>query len=132
MHIEIACQAGSLAVAWQLYLPKQWSGDPMRGEKAGIPDDVQFATKGQIALAQFQRLMAQDAPKHCVLMDAGYGVDTALREGLSEIGLPYVVGVTGSVTVWPPGHAPLAPQAYSGRDVASVLPARKRTALLIT
>jgi len=37
-----------------------------------------------------------------VLADAGYGVDTAFRERLSELGLRYVVGVTGSVTVWPP------------------------------
>jgi SRSO17 transposase len=34
---------------------------------------------------------------------------------MSELGLPYVVGVTGQVTVWPPGHEPLPPAPYSGR-----------------
>lgn len=76
-----------------------------------------FATKPQIALAQIERLMAQGAPKHSVLTDAGYGVDTAFRERLSELGLTYVVGVTGEVTVWPPGHEPLPPKLYSGRGV---------------
>lgn len=86
-----------------------------RRDKAGVPAKLQFATKGQIALEQIERLMEQGAPRHCVLADAGYGVETALRERLSELGLPYVVGVTGQVTVWPPGHARLPPEAYSGR-----------------
>lgn len=102
-------------MAWQLYLPQEWADDPIRREKAGIPSDPQFATKGQIALEHIRRLMAQGAPRHCVLTDAGYGVDTAFREGLSELGLPYVAGVTGQVTVWPPGHAPLPPERYKGR-----------------
>ncbi len=50
-----------------------------------------------------------------MLGDAGYGVDTAFRERLSELGLRYVMGVTGSVTVWPPGREPMPPTAYAGR-----------------
>ncbi|PTT91244.1 IS701 family transposase, partial [Pelomonas sp. HMWF004] len=117
VSVSLACQAGSLPVAWQLYLPKEWVDDATRREKAGVPQDVAFATKPAIALAQIKRLMEQGAPKHSVLADAGYGVDTAFREGLSELGLTYVVGVTGQVTVWPPGHEPLPPPAYSGRGV---------------
>ena len=115
VSVTLACQAGSLPVAWQLYLPEDWAQDMARREKAGVPTDLEFATKPTMALAQIKRLMEQGAPKHCVLADAGYGMDTAFREGLSELGLSYVVGVTGAVTVWPPGHAPLPPQPYSGR-----------------
>ncbi|MGH8830866.1 MAG: IS701 family transposase, partial [Polaromonas sp.] len=84
-------------------------------EKAGVPEALRFATKPQLALQQIEHLMGQGAPRHCVLADAGYGVDTAFRERLSELGLRYAVGVTGSVTVWPPGREPLPPPAYSGR-----------------
>jgi SRSO17 transposase len=115
VSVTLACQAGSLPVAWQLYLPKEWAEDLPRRQKAGVPDAVEFATKPTLALAQIERLMAQGAPRYCVLSDAGYGVETAFRERLSELGLPYVVGVTGQVTVWPPGHAPLPPEPYSGR-----------------
>ena len=115
VSVTLACQAGSLPVAWQLYLPQEWVEDMARREKAGVPQDVAFATKPAIALAQIERLMEDGAPRHCVLADAGYGVDTAFRECLSGLGLPYVVGVTGQVTVWPPGHAPLPPESYSGR-----------------
>ena len=123
VSVSLAFQAGSLPVAWRLYLPQQWMDDRARCDKAGVPQAVQFATKAQIALAQIERLMAQGAPRHCVLADAGYGVDTAFRERLSELGLPYVVGVTGSVTVWPAGHAPLPPAPYSGKGVR---PTRQR------
>ena len=123
VSVSLACQTGSLPVAWQLYLPEEWAEDLPRREKAGVPAQLEFTTKPAIALAQIERLMAQGAPKHCVLADAGYGVDTAFRERLSELGLVYVVGVTGSVTVWPPGHEPLPPQPYSGRGV---VPTRQR------
>ena len=123
VSVTLACQAGSLPVAWQLYLPKEWADDEPRRHKAGVPKEAIFATKPAIALAQIERLLGQGAPKHCLLADAGYGVDTAFRERLSELGLAYVVGVTGQVTVWPPGHAPLPPVAYSGRGK---VPTRQR------
>jgi len=115
VSVSLATQGGSLPVAWQLYLPKEWCEDAQRRFKAGVPKQLEFATKPAIALAQIERLLDQGAPRHCVLADAGYGIDTAFRERLSELGLTYAVGVTGQVSVWPPGHAPLPPEAYSGR-----------------
>ena len=47
--------------------------------------------------------------------DAGYGVDTGFRDRLTELGLRYVVGVTGTVSLWPEGEAPLPPKRWSGR-----------------
>ncbi len=117
--MTLACRQGSLPVAWRLYLPRVWAEDAARRRKAGVPDEVQFATKPQIALAQLERLLEQGAPRHCVLADAGYGVDTAFRERLGELGLPYVVGVTGQVTLCPPGLGRL----LSVKDLAFELPA---------
>ena len=119
VSVSLACEAASLPVAWQLYLPKEWADDAERRTKAGVPETMEFATKPEIALSQIKHLVDQGAPKHCVLADAGYGVDTAFREGLSDLGLLYVVGVTGSVTVWPPGREPLPAVPYSGRGRAS-------------
>jgi SRSO17 transposase len=50
-----------------------------------------------------------------VLADAGYGVDTEFRDGISELGLRYVVGIQSSTTLWPPGQAPLPAKPWSGR-----------------
>lgn len=115
VSVSLACETASVPVAWQLYLPREWADDQARRDKTGVPKALQFATKPQIALQQMEHLMGQAAPGHCVLADAGYGSDTAFRERLSELGLRYAVGVSGSVTVWPPGREPLPPPAYSGR-----------------
>jgi len=124
VSVSLACEQGSLPVAWRLYLPHEWADDGERRSKAGVPENVRFATKPQIALQQLEALLAQGAPRHCVLADAGYGVDTAFRQRLSELGLPYVVGITSAVVVWPPGIEPLPPKPYSGMGRPPVMPRR--------
>jgi len=124
VSVTLACEQGSLPVAWRLYLPEEWAADPVRRHKAGVPDDVGFATKTQIALQQLRKLMVEGAPRHCVLADAGYGVDNAFRQALTDMGLQYVVGVTSAVVVWPPGVEPLPPLPYSGWGRPPVMPRR--------
>lgn len=124
VSLSLANGQASVPVAYRLYLPKPWADDAARRRKAGVPGEIKFATKTEIALAQLQTLLAEGAPRHCVLADAGYGVDTAFRQRLSELGLPYVVGITSSVVVWPPGVEPLPPQRYGGRGRPPVMPRR--------
>ncbi|SEK16214.1 SRSO17 transposase [Variovorax sp. OK212] len=128
VSISLASKQGSLPVAWQLYLPEDWAADAERRTKAGVPDEVRFATKTQIALQQLRTLLDEGAPRHCVLADAGYGVDNAFRQALSDMGLLYAVGVTSAVVVWPPGVQPLPPKPYSGMGRPPVMP--RRTAAL--
>ncbi len=124
VSISLANEQASLPVAYRLYLPKEWAQDAARRRKAGVPAEVGFATKAKIALTQLQALLAEGAPKYCVLADAGYGVDTAFRHRLSELGLPYVVGITSSVVVWPPAIEPLPPKRYGGRGRPPLMPRR--------
>ena len=124
VSVSLACEQGSLPVAWQLYLPRNWAEDAERRLKAGIPEDIEFATKPQIALQQLRGLLSEGAPRHCVLADAGYGIDYAFRQGLTDLGLPYVVGITSAVVVWPPGVEPLPPKPYSGMGRPPVMPRR--------
>ena len=124
VSVSLACEMGSIPVAWQLYLPAIWAQDKARRAKAGVPEAIEFATKPQIALQQMRDLLAQGAPQHCVLADAGYGIDYAFRQGLSDMGLAYMVGITAAVVVWPPGVQPLPPKSYSGMGRPSVMPRR--------
>ena len=50
-----------------------------------------------------------------ILADAGYGADGGFRRGLTELGLPYAVGVQPTLSVWRPGEGPLPPKAWSGK-----------------
>jgi SRSO17 transposase len=124
VSISLATEQASLPVAYRLYLPKDWAQDAERRRKTGIPAEVNFATKTELALQQLETLLAEGAPKYCVLADAGYGVDQAFRRRLTEMGLPYVVGIKSSVVVWPPGVEPLPPKRYSGMGRPAVVPRR--------
>ena len=128
VSVSLASNQGSMPVAWQLYLPEDWARDPQRRTKAGVPAEVRFATKTQIALQQLRILLAEGAPRHCVLADAGFGVDNAFRQALSDMGLLYAVGVTSAVVVWPPGVRRLPPKPYSDVGRPPVIP--RRTAAL--
>lgn len=126
VSISLANEEASLPAAYRLYLPKDWANDRKRRATAGVPAGIKFATKTEIALEQLEQLLAEGMPKYCVLADAGYGVDGRFRNRLDELGLPYVVGITSAVVVWPPGVAPLPPKRYSGQGRPPVMPRRTR------
>ena len=83
VSLSLANHAASLPVAWRLYLPLEWTADAARRAAAGIPETVGFLTKPEIALEQIRAACAAGLPRGVVLMDAGYGTNTRLRE---EIG----------------------------------------------
>jgi SRSO17 transposase len=87
----------------------------MRRRRAGVPKEIEFQTKPEIAMDQIARALDSGLPCGVVLADAGYGSDTRFRERLAEMGLQYVVGVQGGVSVWRPGEAPLPPKARGRR-----------------
>jgi SRSO17 transposase len=113
--LSVANDHASLPIAFQLYLPESWASDMARRRKAGVPEEVRFKTKPQIALDQIRQALADAVPKGVVLADAGYGNDTAFRTGVSGLGLAYVVGVQGSTAVWAPGTAPQPAKPWSGQ-----------------
>jgi SRSO17 transposase len=115
VSLSVANDHASLPVAWRLYLPEAWANDTARRSKAGVPEDVVFRSKPEIALDQIRSALSAGVPRGVVLADAGYGVDTAFRTGLAEMGLPYIVGIQSSTSLWPPGTMPLPPKAWSGR-----------------
>jgi SRSO17 transposase len=115
VSVSLANAAVSLPVAYRLYLPESWAQDRRRRRAAGVPDDLEFQPKWQLALAQIRTLQAEGVPPAPVVADAGYGDTTPFREALTAAGLAYVVGVKGETTVWRPGQAPLPPKPWQGR-----------------
>ena len=107
VSLSVATEQASLPIAWRLYLPEIWAQDQQRREETGVPPEVAFQTKPQIALEQIRKAVEAGVPVAAVLADAAYGDDTKFREGVSELKLPYTVGVRAPTTVWPPGKAPL-------------------------
>jgi len=127
VSLSIANHAASLPVAYQLYLPKGWAEDQSRRHKAGVPEEVSFKTKPQIALEHIRWACKMGLPGDLVLLDAGYGHDAKLRTGITELGKVYAAGIQPQTLVWAPGTrhsgAPKkgrrdAPDAVSVKNVA--------------
>jgi SRSO17 transposase len=115
VSVSAANDHASLPIAYRLYLPHEWADDPVRRRQAGVPDDVVFQTKPQIALDQLRAALAAGVEAEVALLDAGYGNDTGLRDSITEMGLAYVVGIQSSTSLWQPGVEPLPPKQWSGR-----------------
>jgi SRSO17 transposase len=110
VSLSIATEKASLPVDYRLYLPEVWIEDSERRRSVGIPDGIHFLTKPEIALAQIVAAYKRDVVPGIVLADAGYGNNTAFREGLDALGLQYIVGVNPSTSIWAPGVKPLPPE----------------------
>ena len=115
VSVSVTNDAVSVPVAYQLYLPESWAGDRRRRRAVGVPDEMPFQPKWQIALGQIRTLQAAALPPAPVVADAGYGDTTEFREALTTAGIPYVVGVKADTTAWPPGAAPWPPTRWKGR-----------------
>jgi len=113
--LSLANHTASLPVAYRLYLPQEWADDPARRQKAGVPEEITFQTKPEIALDQLRAAAEAGLPRGVVLMDAGYGSDTQLRTDVTALGLRYIAGILSNTSVWAQGTAPLPPKPWSGR-----------------
>jgi hypothetical protein len=87
--LSLANHHMSLPIAYRLYLPETWANDAKRRSKAGVPEDVKFETKPQIALSQIQAALKAGVARGVVLADAGYGAGPDLRRGraIDAVGL---------------------------------------------
>jgi SRSO17 transposase len=114
VSLSMTTETSSMPVAYRLYLPETWANDSQRRRKTGVPAEIGFQTKAEIALAQIRRARERGIPEGVVLADAGYGTDTGFRAQLTKMELPYVMGIKSTVTVWKPGQQPKPPAAYKG------------------
>ena len=115
VSLSLATHHASLPIAWRLYLPQAWADDPVRRAAAGVPEDVTFQTKPEIALQQMRQALAAGVAPAAALMDPAYGADSKLRAGITGLGLSYAAGIQPTTAVWRPGKAALPAAAWSGR-----------------
>jgi len=90
----------SAILDWRLYLPESWTQDPERRAAAGIPAEVKFQTKWELALELIDEAQKWGLRCGVVLADAGYGEVTEFRQGLETRQLPYAVGIPSTLGVW--------------------------------
>src|ERR1017187_8264272 len=114
VSLSVANHHASLPEAYRLYLPQDWAEDRNRRRKAGVPEEISFKTKPEIALDQLRWACEAGLSRGVVLMDDAYRAETDLRTNITTLGLSYVAGTRPNTTVWPSGTVPLPSKRWSG------------------
>jgi SRSO17 transposase len=101
VSLTLAGREGPVPVGLRLFLPEEWTRDGERCAAAGVPEDEVVArAKGEIALAELDRLLAAGLRFGLVLADAGYGASAAFRRGLDKRELRWAVGIARTQKVY--------------------------------
>lgn len=111
-----ASSQGAAFLDRELYLPEEWTSDRVRCREAGIPDEVEFATKGELAQRMLSRAFTAEVPATWVVGDTVYGYDE-MRRWLENQGRNHVLAVPETHLIWISGQ----PQPVG--LVAALLPA---------
>jgi len=121
VFLAYASARGHAFVDRALYLPKEWAADGIRRAEAGVPAEVVFATKPQLAQRMLERARAAGLRAAWVTADEVYGADRPLRESLEREHQPYILAVRSNEMVGMPGLGRAWPVAVA--EVAAGLPA---------
>ena len=93
VYLVYAGRAGHAVIDRELYLPQGWIDDPDRRRAAGVPDQVGFATKPELAKAMVCRALDAGVPAAWVTGDEVYGANPGLRAELEAREIGYVLAV---------------------------------------
>jgi SRSO17 transposase len=98
-----ASKIGAAFLDRALYLPEEWSTDRLRCREAGIPDEVEFATKGELAQRMLVRAFNSGVRADWVVADTVYGYDE-MRDWLERQQQKYVLAVPAIHQIWSGGQ----------------------------
>jgi SRSO17 transposase len=94
VFLAYASRHGHTLIDRRVYLPESWTSNPARCERAGVPHDVQFATRSQLADDMITAAVHAQVPARWATADEAYGNNTALRARLRHHRLGYVLAVS--------------------------------------
>jgi SRSO17 transposase len=99
VFLAYAGPRGRALVDRELYLPRSWTEDRDRCREAGVPEDVVFASKTELARLMLGRALDAGVPAAWVTADEAYGKDGKFRDWLEQRRAAYVVAVASNQAV---------------------------------
>jgi len=102
VSVELVVSEGWVAapIAAQLYLPKSWSEDIRRRAEAGVPEEIVFRTKSELALQLIEQAHADGVSAAPVLGDSAYGDSAEFRQGIRGLGMEFFLQVEPTHKAW--------------------------------
>jgi SRSO17 transposase len=100
--LTLARREVPLPIALRLFLPKEWTDDPARCARVGVPAERQVArTKAASPWRRSTPSGEAGVTFDVLLADAGYGTSAVFRQAFSARGLTWAVGILRIQTVCP-------------------------------
>ena len=93
MFLTYSSEKGAAFIDRALYLPEEWANDPKRKAEAGVPEEVAFANKIELAKRMLQRAFGAEIPAKWVAAESFYGRSHEFRAWLEKRGRAYAVMV---------------------------------------
>jgi SRSO17 transposase len=93
VYLTFAGARGHAMIDRELYLPRSWTEDPERLAEAGVPEDIEFATKPALATGMLTRALDTGVAAPWVAGDEVYGADPVLRAELETRRVGYVLAI---------------------------------------
>jgi SRSO17 transposase len=93
VFVAYASNKGAAFIDRALYLPEEWAYDLKRRVEAGVPEEVAFANKIELAKRMLERAFEAGVPARWVAADSFYGRSHEFRAWLEERGRAYAVMV---------------------------------------
>lgn len=95
VNVQLAVTDGHVAapIAARLYLPESWTKDRVRCQAAGVPDDIVFKTKPELALQLMAQALGDGIAPAPVLGDTAYGISGEFRDGLRALNLEFFLQI---------------------------------------
>ncbi|MGS2619778.1 IS701 family transposase [Micromonospora sp. LZ34] len=87
---------GHTLIDRRVYLPASWTDDRDRCQAAGVPDEIEFATKSELAADMITAALDAGVPARWAAADEAYGNSAAFRAHLRKHELGYVLAVSRS------------------------------------
>ena len=115
--LDLGTEESSTPLDWALYLPEQWINDPIRRKAAGVPEEITFKTKPELALDLIDEVKGWGLQGRLVLADSAYGDVFEFRQGLRSRELDYVVQVSGELMAWTKDPHPAKPPMKRGGKI---------------
>lgn len=92
--------AGSTLIDRELYLPEEWISDNSRRMEAGVPEEITFRTKPQMAADMLAHAQENGMPFSWISGDSVYGSNAKLRAWCEDNYINYVMAISGKEYVW--------------------------------
>lgn len=100
VFLSYASSKGRAFLDRELYLPREWAEDAVRRSEAGVPEDVEFETKPQLAKSMLKRALEAGVPASWVTADEVYGSDRRLRLWLEQEQMSHVLSIKSTEPLW--------------------------------